>query len=153
MNEDQSQIIQDRLSNRSSAGQSLSFQYVVDPAAPPALGPYTPAVVANGITFVSAQAGVLPGTSVSPKSFAEECRLAFSNLKATLDAAGATLAEVVKVTVLYTDASYLETINIAFSDFWPSNPPARTALIVQLAGERRIAVDAIAVRSASTNIA
>ncbi|WP_211269018.1 RidA family protein [Saccharothrix syringae] len=119
-------------------------------AAEPAftLGPYSPATRAGNLVFTSAQSGVDPATNeVPPGGFEAECRQAFANLSRTLKAAGAELAEVVKMTVLYTDLSYLPVINEIFTETFPDTPPARTAAVVRLAGNRRIAIDAIAATS------
>jgi len=116
------------------------------PDVPPALGPYSPAIMAGGMIFVSAQSGVDPTMGRVPDdTFEVECRQAFTNVSDVLKAAGATLADVVKVTVLYSDQSHLEVINAVYEEHFPLSPPARTAAIVNLAGGRRIAVDAVAV--------
>ncbi|MGW4206673.1 RidA family protein [Lentzea sp. NPDC004789] len=116
--------------------------------APLTLGPYSPAVRAGNIVFVSAQSGVDPATNEVPEGgFEAECRQAFVNLGTTLKAVGAQLHEVVKTTILYADLQYLPIINRVYEETFPVMPPARTAAIVQLAGGRRIAVDAIAVDS------
>ncbi|WP_236594520.1 RidA family protein [Saccharothrix sp. 6-C] len=118
----------------------------IDP--PFTLGPYSPATRAGNLVFASAQSGVDPATNeVPPGGFEAECRQAFANLSRTLKAAGAELDEVVKVTVLYTDLSYLPVINEIFTEVFPNHPPARTAAVVRLAGDRRIAIDAIAATS------
>jgi 2-iminobutanoate/2-iminopropanoate deaminase len=113
------------------------------PEAPVPLGPYSSAVSFGNLVFTSAQAGVYPGTRVVPEEFEDECRQAFANVRAALASGGSALADVLKVTVLYTDPAHLDTINMMFKEYWPDLPPARTAAIVQLAGDRRIAVDAI----------
>jgi len=113
------------------------------PEAPAPLGPYSSVVAFGNLVFVSAQAGVYPGTRTTPEHFEHECRQAFDNVSAALLSAGASLENVLKVTVLYTDPSHLEVINRLFQEFWPTRPPARTAAQVNLAGHRRVAVDAI----------
>ncbi|GAA0331151.1 RidA family protein [Actinoallomurus spadix] len=115
------------------------------PEFPPALGPYSPAVKAGPLVFVSAQAGVDPVTDqVPPGEFEAECRQAFTNVTRALRAADSDLCRVVKMTILYVDTADLPIINKVYAEAFPIDPPARTAAVVRLAGGRRIAVDAIA---------
>ena len=128
----------------------MTHEALNGPDVPRALGPYSPAIKAGPLVFVSAQAGVDPRTEKVPSGgFEAECRQAFGNVALVLQAAGLGLCDVVKITVLYIDLEYLPIINAVYADLFPVNPPARTAAIVSLAGNRRIAVDAIAM--AATN--
>ncbi|MFE6847148.1 RidA family protein [Streptomyces sp. NPDC057686] len=112
------------------------------------LGPYSPTVTAGGFVFVSAQAGVDPVTGEIPSGgFDQECKQAFVNLLQAVASAGASARDVVKATVLFSDAEDFPTVNAVFAEFFPDHPPARTAAVVQLMGDKRIAVDAIAVAS------
>jgi 2-iminobutanoate/2-iminopropanoate deaminase len=112
----------------------------------PALGPYRPVVNAGGLIFVSAQTGIDPLTLELPGGdFKTECRQAFANLLTAVRAGGATAADIVKMTVLYTDLADFDAVNAVFAETFPHNPPARTAAVVQLPGGKRVAVDAIAV--------
>ena len=116
-----------------------------DITAPPALGPYRPFVKAAGLVFVSAQTGVDPATERLPDGFEAECRQAFRNLVDAVRASGGEARDIVKATVLYTDAAQFPVINAVFAEVFPVLPPARTAAIVALPGGKRLAVDAIAV--------
>lgn len=115
----------------------------VAPQAPAALGPYSSAVTFGNLAFVSAQAGVNPQNRTVPDQFEEECRQAFANVRLALTATGASLENVLKVTIMYVASADLAQINSIFEELWPTHPPARTTIIVQLAGNRRIAIDAI----------
>ncbi|MFE9566279.1 RidA family protein [Streptomyces sp. NPDC006487] len=116
------------------------------PPPPLPLGPYAPTVTAGGFVFVSAQAGVDPVTGEIPSGgFEQECKQAFTNLMQAVASAGSSPRDVVKATVLFADAEDFPTVNAVFAEFFPDNPPARTAAIVQLMGNKRIAVDAVAV--------
>lgn len=109
------------------------------------LGPYSPAVVAGDFVFVSAQSGVRPDTGeVAGEAFEEECRQAFDNLASVLGASGSSLDRVVKLTVFYTDLANLPVLNEVFARTFGEYKPARSAAVVQLAGSRRISVDATA---------
>jgi 2-iminobutanoate/2-iminopropanoate deaminase len=120
-------------------------EVLAGPDMPRPLGPYSPAVRAGGLIFVSSQAGIDPATdSVPPGAFENECRQAFTNVGRALRGAGAQLANVVKVTVLYVDAADLQTINEVFAESFPVKPPARTTAMVGLPGGRRVSVEVIA---------
>jgi 2-iminobutanoate/2-iminopropanoate deaminase len=113
---------------------------------PRALGPYSPVVRAGHLLFLSAQTGVDQSTGAVPDGdFETECRQAFTNIEQALRASGSGLRHVVKTTIFYADLADLPTINKVYTDVFPTNPPARSAAIVGLAGGRRISVDAIAV--------
>jgi len=113
----------------------------------PVLGPYSPAVRAGDLVFVSAQAGIDPFTKDAPATggFDAECRQAIANLARILGRAGTDLRHVVRTTVFYTDLADMPVINAVFADVFPSPPPARSSALVGLPGGRRIAIDAIAV--------
>jgi 2-iminobutanoate/2-iminopropanoate deaminase len=111
----------------------------------PVHGPYSPAVRAGGLLFVSAQTGLDPATGALPPGGAgPECRQALANLATVLAAAGRTLDAVVRTTLFYTDPADLPAVNEAYAAAFPSHPPARSAAVVGLAGGRRVSIDAIA---------
>jgi 2-iminobutanoate/2-iminopropanoate deaminase len=113
---------------------------------PPALGPYSPAIRVGDLIFLSAQSGVDPRTGILPDGgFDQECRQAFRNVEDVLAAAGGHLSDVAKMTILYRHPESLPVINATYSSFFPSEPPARTMAVVQLAANRSISIDAIAV--------
>lgn len=96
--------------------------------------------------FVSAQAGVDPETGeIPPGGFEKECKQAFRNLVQAVASAGGSSRNIVKTTVLFTDAELFPMVNTVYAEFFPDSPPARTAAVVELMGNKRIAVDAIAV--------
>lgn len=113
----------------------------------PVLGPYSPAVRAAGLVFVSAQAGIDPFTKEAPATggFDAECRQAIANVARVLARAGTDLRHIVRTTVYYTDFADMLVINAVFADVFDATPPARSSALVGLPGGRRIAIDAIAV--------
>jgi 2-iminobutanoate/2-iminopropanoate deaminase len=115
---------------------------------PRPLGHYSPAVKAGPMVFVSAQAGIDPSTGQIPGGGVEaECRQVFDNLALVLEAAKASLSDIVKTTLLYANPDDLLAINRVYEELFPVDPPARTAAVVKLSGGRRISIDAIAVPS------
>jgi len=116
--------------------------------APPAIGPYSQAVIAGDLVFT---AGVLP---VDPESgqvvgedITEQTGQAISNLESILEAAGSSLYQVVKTTVFLADMGNFAAMNAVYEEFFASNPPARSTVQVgPLAKGALLQIDAIAVR-------
>ena len=77
-------------------------------AAPAAIGPYSQAVRADNLIFVSGQLGIDPVSGEMPDSVEEQARLALKNLDAILTEAGSSAADVVKATVLLADMGDFE---------------------------------------------
>ncbi|GAA0898444.1 Rid family detoxifying hydrolase [Virgisporangium aurantiacum] len=114
--------------------------------APPAIGPYSQAIVANGFVFCSGTAGIDPATGVAPDGIAEQTELALRNLDAVLTAAGASLATVVKTTIFYTNVDDFAVINEIYARYMPDPPPARSAPAnVKLPRNLLISIEAVAV--------
>ena len=92
-----------------------------------ALGPYSQAIVARGFVFCSGIAGINPSTGAVPDGAAAQTEQALVNLAAILDAAGATMSDLVKSTIFYTDVAGFPAINEVYSRHMPDPPPARSA--------------------------
>ena len=113
--------------------------------APPALGPYSQAIVANGFVFCSGTVGVDPATGSPGDGIEAQTGLALRNLDAILTAAGASLSTLVKTTIFYTNVADLTAINTIYAQFMPDPPPARSAPAnVALPHGLLISIDAIA---------
>lgn len=93
---------------------------------------YSKAIVYGKVAFVSGVIGVKPGSRelVSP-DFEPQCRQVLDNLKASVEAAGSTLAQVLKCTCFLTEASDFATFNKIYVTYFPSDPPARSTVIVK----------------------
>jgi len=114
--------------------------------APPAIGPYSQAIVAGGFVFCSGTAGIDPATGEIPDGIAAQTRLALRNLDAILTAAGASMAALVKTTIFYRNVDDFATINEIYASHMPDPPPARSAPAnVLLPRGLLISIDAIAV--------
>ena len=114
--------------------------------APAAIGPYSQAIVAGGFVFCSGTAGIEPETGEVPEGIEAQTRLALSNLSAILTAAGASMATLVKTTIMYRDVDDFATINEIYASHMPDPPPARSAPAnVMLPRGLLISIDAIAV--------
>ena len=100
--------------------------------APAAIGPYSQAVQTGNILFVSGQLPIDPATGTfAGEDIASQTRQSLLNVKAILEAAGFTCADVVKATVLLSDMGDFAAMNAVYAEFFPSNCPARAAFAVK----------------------
>jgi 2-iminobutanoate/2-iminopropanoate deaminase len=114
--------------------------------APAALGPYSQAIVANGLVFCSGTAGIDPATGVIPDGIEAQTEQALANLAAILEAAGASMGDLVKTTIFYADVSDFAKLNEVYARHMPDPPPARSAPAnVKLPRGLLISIEAIAV--------
>jgi 2-iminobutanoate/2-iminopropanoate deaminase len=88
------------------------------------------AVKARGFIFFSAIRGRNPLTKTYSEDTREQARQAFENIKAILEHHGSTLRHVVKVTMYLNDLAYRNPIHEVWKEYFPEDPPARTALRV-----------------------
>lgn len=103
------------------------MQAVSTDTAPAAIGPYSQAIKANGLLFVSGQLPVDPesGAIISDDP-AKQCRQSLRNIEAIARAAGLDMTRVVRTTVLLKDLGSFAAVNAAYAAFFPGIPPART---------------------------
>jgi 2-iminobutanoate/2-iminopropanoate deaminase len=117
---------------------------IVTPDAPKPGGPYSQAVVADGFIFVAGQVAVNPKTNQGELGdIKTETRRALMNLQAVLESAGSSLQEVVRVGVYLVDLKDFDAMNEVYREFFPTDPPARTTVGVQLP-TIKIEIDCIA---------
>ncbi len=114
--------------------------------APAAIGPYSQAVIAGGFLFVSGQIPLDPATgALVSGSIADETRRVFDNLKAILEAAGATFDNVVKTTVYLSDMADFSAMNDVYATYFSDPAPARaTVQAAALPKGVRVEIDLIA---------
>jgi 2-iminobutanoate/2-iminopropanoate deaminase len=126
----------------------MTRQAVSTTGAPGAVGPYSQAIVTDDLVFCSGQVGLDPSTGelVSGGVEAEAARV-IRNLEAVLDAAGCTLADVVKTTCFLADIADFQKFNAVYAGFWPDPPPARSTFqVAALPRGARVEIEATAVR-------
>lgn len=114
--------------------------------APAAVGPYVHAVKAGETLYTSGQLGLIPETGALPEGVEAQARQALDNLKAVVEAAGLTLANVVKTTVFLADINDFAAINAIYAEYFTGEAPARSC--VQVAALPKAAlfeIEAIAV--------
>ena len=121
---------------------------VATPAAPQAIGPYSQAIRIDNLVFCSGQIPLRPDGSLVEGDIATQARQVLMNLKAVLEAAGSSLGQVVKTTVFLADLGEFAAMNAVYSEFFASNPPARsTVQVARLPRDVRVEIEAIALRS------
>lgn len=96
-------------------------------AGPPEDLPFSPAIRAGGMIYLSGQIGNIPGTSELRDGVAAQTRQTMENIRAVLEAAGASLYDVVKCTVFLDNISDYTAVNEVYAEFWDGPPPARSA--------------------------
>ena len=113
--------------------------------APPAIGPYSHAVRTGGLLFCSGQVALDPETGeldgATPGEQAGRC---LQNLAAVCAAAGASLADAVRLTIYLTDMGAFGEVNEVYGSFFQADPPARVTVgVVSLPMGAQVEIDAI----------
>lgn len=124
----------------------MSKQSVHSPAAPAAIGPYSPAIRVGELLFCSGQVPLDPATGeLVPGDTAAQTNQSLRNMKAVLEAAGATMDHVVKTTIFLVDMADFAKVNEVYGKFFSTTPPARSTVQVSaLPKGARVEVEAIA---------
>jgi 2-iminobutanoate/2-iminopropanoate deaminase len=123
----------------------MSIRPVETKKAPAAIGPYSQAVIAGGLVFVSGQLPVDPETGAMPEDIGKAAEQALKNVGAVLEAAGASLESAVKVTVFLTDMGDFPKVNAVYPSFFSEPYPARACVEVRrLPKDARIEIEAVA---------
>jgi 2-iminobutanoate/2-iminopropanoate deaminase len=124
----------------------MDKQVVHTSKVPPARVPLSQAIKAGDWVFASGQLGLDVATGkLVPGGIGPETRQVCENLRAVLEAAGSSLANVVKVTIYMADLAELTAMNEVFSRYFPVDPPARTTFqCAALIGGARVEIEAIA---------
>ena len=114
--------------------------------APAAVGPYSQAIVANGMVFTAGQIPLIPGTKqLAEGGIQEQTKQVMHNLSAVLEAAGSDLAHVVKTTVFLADLNNFAAMNEVYATFFWSDPPARsTVQVARLPYDAMVEIECVA---------
>ncbi len=114
--------------------------------APGAIGPYSQGIKVNGMLFVSGQLPLDPATGAFPGSdIASQTRQSLTNVKHIVEAAGMTLADVVRVGVFLKDMNDFAAMNEVYGQFFPSDCPARAAVeVARLPKDALVEIECVA---------
>ena len=114
--------------------------------APGAIGPYSQGVKANGMLFVSGQLPLDPATGAFPGSdITSQTRQSLTNVKHIVEAAGMTLADVVRVGVFLKDMNDFAAMNEVYGQFFTTDCPARAAVeVARLPKDALVEIECVA---------
>lgn len=128
----------------------MSKQVIHTETAPRAAGPYSQAIVANGMVFCAGQVGIDPAVGqIVAGGVREQAEQVLKNLRAVLEASGSSLEHVVKTTVFLQDMNDFAEMNSVYGGFFRENPPARsTVQVAKLPLGALVEIEAIALLSA-----
>ena len=121
-------------------------QAVSTSSAPKAIGPYSQAIRAGSLLFVSGQVPIDPATgNLVEGDIAAQTRRVFDNIGAILEAAGASFDHVVRTTVYLADMNDFAVMNEVYGTYFSSPAPARaTVQAARLPKDARVEIDVIA---------
>jgi len=121
---------------------------VATPNAPAALGPYSQAVWANDILFVSGQICIDPKTGeMTGKTAADQAVQVLKNVGAILESQGLSFANVVKATVFAKDMNDFKAVNEVYAKYFTADPPARAFVeVARLPKDALVEIEVIAVK-------
>ncbi len=124
----------------------MSKQAIHSDSAPAAIGPYSQAIRAGNTVYFSGQIGLDPATGNLREGTEAQARQAFENLRAVAQAAGGSLDDIVKTTLLLADMADFARVNEIMAGFFAKPYPARaTYQVAALPKGARIEVEAVLV--------
>lgn len=125
----------------------MEKQMVFTEKAPKAIGPYSQAIKVGNMVFTSGQLPLNPETGeLIQDSIKSEAKQALENLKAVLEETGASLNDVVKVTVFIKDMNQFGEINEVYGQYFTDHKPARSCVeVARLPKDANIEIEAVAV--------
>ena len=120
---------------------------ICSPKAPGAIGPYSQAIEANGMIFVSGQLPIDAATGEMAQGIEAQARQSLEDIKHILEEAGVTMANIVKTTVFLEDMSLFAEMNKVYATYFKGDFPARSAVAVKaLPKNALVEIECIAVR-------
>ena len=136
-----------RFAHEETKEREETMEIVSTENAPKALGPYSQAIKAGGLVFCSGQIPIDPAVNaVTATTIEEQARQAISNLRNVLEAAGSSLAKVVKTTVFISDMNDFAALNGVYAELFGDAKPARSCVqVARLPKDVKLEIEAIAV--------
>lgn len=116
--------------------------------APAAIGPYSQAIEANGILYISGQVPINPNTGkIVEGGITEQTQQVMKNIEAILTEAGYSFSNIVKSTCLLSDMGNFKAMNEVYASYYKENPPARAAFAVkELPLNALVEIESIAIK-------
>lgn len=124
----------------------MSKRIVRTENAPDAIGPYSQAVVAGGFVYTAGQLALDPGTGqLVPGDVRVQTKRVMENIKAILESAGSSLANVVKTTVFLRDMNDFGAMNEIYGSYFQEEPPARSTFqVAKLPRDGAVEIEVVA---------
>jgi len=123
----------------------MGGEAVFSGGAPRPVGPYSQAVRAGQVLFLAGQIPVDPATGEMPLGIKEQTAQVVRNLAAVVEAAGGSLADIVKTTVYLTNLDDFSAMNEVYGEFFGERPPARACVQVgRLPKDALVEIEAVA---------
>lgn len=120
------------------------MQIIQTSNAPQAIGPYAQAVVVGDLLFTSGQIALRPDGTLNDGDITAQTTQVMTNLKGVVEAAGATLAKVVKTTVFLKNMDDFAAMNQVYGEFFAGHTPARsTVQVAKLPRDVMVEIEAI----------
>lgn len=126
----------------------MNKEVISTPLGPAAIGPYSQAIRAGNLLFVSGQIPIDPATAkvIGDKGIRAQTQRSLQNLIVIVAAAGGSASQIVKTTVFLKDMNDFLEMNAAYADFFQSAPPARSTVeVARLPRDASVEIDCIAV--------
>ena len=126
----------------------MAREIVQTDQAPAAIGPYSQGNMAGGFLYTAGQIPLDPATmEIVGETAAEQARQSLTNARNIVEAGGYTLDDVVKVTVFIMDMGEFANINEVYTEFFASEPPARSVVeVARLPKDVLVEIEMIAYR-------
>lgn len=123
----------------------MNKQTVSTQDAPAAIGPYSQGVKIGNLIFTSGQLPLKPQSGELVADIEGATKQSLDNIKAILESAGATMDKIIKTVVFLKDMNDFAAMNAVYATYFPSNPPARSAVqVARLPKDAILEIEAIA---------
>ncbi|EQB34848.1 endoribonuclease L-PSP [Sulfurimonas hongkongensis] len=121
------------------------MKFIQTNKAPSAIGPYSQAVVANGMVFTSGQIALTSDGVMCEADVVLQTKQVLANLKAVLEASGSSMGSVIKTTIFISSMDDFATINEIYEEAFGSHKPVRSTVAVKtLPKNALVEIDAVA---------
>ncbi len=124
------------------------LKFIKTDSAPKAIGPYSQAVQAGNILFVSGQIPFVPETmTLVSENITDQTRQSLNNIKGIVEAAGYDIQDIVKCTVFLKDMNHFKDMNEIYAEFFKEHKPARAAVeVARLPKDVLVEIEAICIK-------
>ena len=123
----------------------MNKQTVSTPTAPAAIGPYSQGVKVGNLIFTSGQLPINPQSGELVEDIEGATKQSLNNVQAILESAGSSMDKIVKIVVFLREMNDFVAMNAVYATYFPSNPPARSAVqVARLPKDAILEIEAIA---------